>query len=65
MCSKLKIMKKLIVLVIMFVSFTLFAQQPKKPIVDSSKLYKWCDEMITRKQLRDTLRAYYIKFTTR
>ena len=48
-----------------FASFTLFAQQPKKPNIDSSKLYKWGDKMLTRKQLRDTLRLYYNKFTTK
>ena len=49
----------------MFISFTLFAQQPKKPFVDSSKLYKWGDKMLTKKKLRDTLRLYYNKFTTK
>jgi hypothetical protein len=58
-------MKKLIILVMMFISFTLFAQQPKKPFVDSSKLYKWGDKMLTKKKLRDTLRLYYNKFTTK
>ena len=58
-------MKKLIVFVMMFVSFTLFAQQPKKPIIDSSNLYKWGDKMLTNKQLRDTLRVYYHKFTSK
>ena len=58
-------MKKLFVFVMVFVSFTLSAQQPKNPTVDSSKLYKWGDKMLTSKQLRDTLRVYYYKFTTK
>lgn len=58
-------MKKLIVFVMMFAFFTLLAQQPKKQKIDSSKLYKWSDKMITKKQLRDTLRLYYNKFTTK
>jgi hypothetical protein len=49
----------------MFVSFTLFAQKPKKQKIDSSNLYKWGNKMITKKQLRDTLRLYYNKFTTK
>ena len=58
-------MKKLFIFLLVFVSFTLFAQQPKKPRIDSSKLYKWDDKMLTKKQLRDTLRLYYNKFTTK
>jgi hypothetical protein len=58
-------MKKLIVFLFVFTSFTLFAQNPKKPTIDSSKLYKWGDKMLTNKQLRDTLRLYYNKFTTK
>jgi hypothetical protein len=58
-------MKKLIIFLLVFASFTLFAQQPKKQKIDSSKLYKWGNKMITKKQLRDTLRLYYNKFTTK
>jgi hypothetical protein len=58
-------MKKLIIFLLVFAYFTLFAQQPKKPKIDSSKLYKWDNKMLTKKQLRDTLRLYYKKFTTK
>jgi hypothetical protein len=58
-------MKKLIIFLLVFAPFTLFAQQPKKPIIDSSKLYKWGNKMLTKKQLRDTLKVYHHKFTTK
>jgi hypothetical protein len=58
-------MKKVIVFVMMIMSFTLFAQQPKKPNIDSFKLYKWGNKMLTKKQLRDTLKVYHHKFTTK
>ena len=70
---KLKIMKKLIVFVMMFVSFTLFAQQPKKSNVDSSKIiidtlkpderkYNWYGKSLTRKEYLDILSKGFKKF---
>ena len=63
-------MKK-ISLIILFILFHLIgiSQKPNyslpKQKIDSSKLYKWGNKMLTKKQLRDTLRVYYNKFTTK